>query len=63
MCTWILQVKFLEDGSGSGLLAQVLQAGLGEHGLVTVGFRWDLWSTGVQRCSCLMRSVTSRCAS
>lgn len=32
---WILQVKSLEHGSGSGVLTQVLEVRLGEHGLVT----------------------------
>lgn len=35
MYDWILQVKYLEHGLGSGVLTQVLEVRPGEHGFVT----------------------------
>lgn len=64
MYAWILQVKSLEHGLGSGGLTQVLEVRLDKPhlGLSQVGrtasLRWGQWSTGMQRCSCLMRSLT-----
>lgn len=35
MYAWLLQVKSLEHGLGSGVLTQVSEVRLGEHGFVT----------------------------
>lgn len=37
MYTWILQVKSLEHGSGSGVLTQVLEVRPETHELITEG--------------------------